>query len=346
LYDAILDFVQKPTDEKTFERLALEAFAFQYEQIAPYKTLCDRRGAAPGSVDSWREVPPVPVLAYSSVELASAEPKEVFRSSGTTDGARSTHHHPFPDLYRAVIDATFAVHCLPQAGRIETLSLIPTREDVVDSSLGFMAEHILQRHGGGQSTTAFGPRGVDGRALRSWLSARQRTGAPILILTTSFALVQMLDALGRLGLRFRLPAGSVLFDTGGTKGKTEEVSRDELVSRVGQELGLPPSRIVREYGMTELTSHFYTRALTGGDRDLFYPSPWTRVRVLDPETLQELPDGETGLLAIFDLANIGSAIHLLTEDLGRCEGDGFRLEGRATGAELRGCSLAAEELGG
>jgi hypothetical protein len=68
------------------------------------------------------------------------------------------------------------------------------------------------------------------------------------------------------------------------------------------------------------------------------------VRALDPLTLAELPSGRTGLLAIFDLANVGSALHLLTEDLGAVEGEGFRLAGRAPDADLRGCSLLAEEL--
>ena len=38
------------------------------------------------------------------------------------------------------------------------------------------------------------------------------------------------------------------------------------------------------------------------------------------------------------------AVHVLTEDLGSRDGDGFRLLGRASGADLRGCSLTAEEL--
>ena len=49
-------------------------------------------------------------------------------------------------------------------------------------------------------------------------------------------------------------------------------------------------------------------------------------------------------VAIFDLANLSSAVHLLTEDLGRLEDGRLHLEGRAAGAELRGCSLTAEEL--
>jgi hypothetical protein len=35
---------------------------------------------------------------------------------------------------------------------------------------------------------------------------------------------------------------------------------------------------------------------------------------------------------------------VLTENLGSIEGKGFRLLGRAAGAQLRGCSLTVEEL--
>jgi hypothetical protein len=97
--------------------------------------------------------------------------------------------------------------------------------------------------------------------------------------------------------------------------------------------------------MTELTSQAYTRALVGGVPGLFVAPRWMRVRALDPLSLAELPMGESGILAILDLANLGSALHLLTEDLGRVESEGFRLDGRAGDAELRGCSLLAEEMG-
>jgi hypothetical protein len=340
-----------------FEELALAAFAYQLERIAPYRRMCERRGATPGVVADWRRIPMIPTAAFKSTTLAAAPPVEVFRSSGTTGGVggpgevgveRSIHHHPFPDLYRQTIDAAFPAFCLPwlaPGGRLPILSLIPTRSQLPDSSLSFMAEHVVSRWGSPESRTAIGPRGVEAAAARSWAGARQRAGAPVLILATAFALAQWLDALDdRLGLRFRLPAGSVVFETGGFKGRTKELSRSELLTRVQTFLGVPAGFVVREYGMTELTSQGYTRVLLDGDTDLFVTPPWMRVRIVDPETLEEAQAGRPGLIAVLDLANLGSALHLLTEDLGVAEGDGFRLLGRAAGAELRGCSLAAEEL--
>jgi hypothetical protein len=335
-----------------FEELALAAFAFQFEGVAPYRRLCEGRGAVPGQVTDWRQVPPVPTAAFKTLELAAAPPVEVFRSSGTTAGpeARSVHRHPFPDLYRAAIDASFPRFCLlipgpgPAAGKVPMLSLVPGRAQAPDSSLAFMIDHVLARWGAPESAAAFGPRGVEAARARSWAAARQRDRRPALVLGTSLALLQWLETLARQDLRFRLPAGSAVFDTGGFKGRGREVAPEELLARLDERLGVPPERVVREYGMTELTSQLYTRALAGGDADLFVAPHWVRVRVLDPETLAEAPPGRPGLVALFDLANLGSAVHLLTEDLGTIEPGGLRLRGRAAGAELRGCSLAVEEL--
>lgn len=344
IVDRIARFVHDPASA-VFEDLALEAFAFDFERVEPFRRLCEGRGIGPGTLASWEEIPPVPTAAFKSLVLAAAPAREVFRSSGTTGGeeSRSVHHHPYPDLYRLTIDQSFPRFCLP-LGSVPMLSLIPTREQLPDSSLSFMVDHVLARWGGPGSVTAFGPRGVEVAKARSWAGARQREHRPVLVLATAFALAQWLEGLERMDLRFRLPPGSAVFETGGFKGRTQELTREELVEKLGIWLGVPPGSVVREYGMTELTSQCYTRALAEGDPGLFVAPPWVRVRILDPATLEEAPAGTPGLISVFDLANLGSAVHVLTEDLGVAEGEGFRLLGRAEGAELRGCSLVVEEL--
>lgn len=346
LLERIAGFFRSP-DPAEFEGLALQAFAFQYRRIAPYRRLCESYGVEPGSISDWRQIPAVPVLAFNTLELHAATAAEVFRSSGTIGDERSVHHHPFPDLYRRVIDATFPGYCLDESlgDQPPMLALVASRQQIQDSSLGFMVDHVLRRHGGPGSGYAFGERGVEADDAGEWCAARQGDGRPGLILATSFALAQWLDTLTERGERFRLPAGSAIFDTGGFKGRTRELSREELSARLERRLGVADKRVVREYGMTELTSQFYTRALTGGDRELFVGPPWLKARVFDPETMAEAPAGTTGVLAVFDLANVGSAVHLLTQDLAVDEGGGFRLRGRASDAELRGCSLTVEQLG-
>lgn len=353
IVDEIQGFVMAP-DRRQFRQLARRAFEFQYEAIEPYRRFCDAQGKQPGKVLDWEEVPAVPATAFKTLRLAAAPPQEIFRSSGTTAGndRRSVHHHPFPALYRRVIDVSFPGRCLPKA-EPPVLSLIPPRRVLPDSSLSFMADHILARHAGEGSLEVVSERGLDVDAAVDWIGARDHQ--PVLVLTTALAWLELLDHLACRRKRPRLHAKSVVFETGGFKGRKRQVERKDLVAWTTELLQLSPSRMVREYGMTELTSQAYTAVLAGGDPDVFVPPSWMRVRALDPYSLQPLAAGRTGLLSIFDLANIGSALHIITEDLASivsldndndpgCQG--FRLHGRAGGTELRGCSLSVEELSG
>lgn len=338
-------FIQDPQAEG-FNALALDVFRWQCEHSETLRRLCDRRGRSPDEIEDWSEVPTVPARGFKTTDLAFLPPEVVFRSSGTTQPERSVHGHAHLALYRTVIEHTFPLACLTTPPPVPMLSLIPSSQSLPDSSLSFMIDFVLERFANSDSVTALGAHGVQFTTARSWLGTAQRHGRAAVVLATGLALKQLLDAFERRDLRFRLPAGSVLFETGGTKGRIQEIPRDELLRAVRYRLGLEATQLVREYGMTELTSHFYTDALHGGDPDVFVPPPWTRVRVLDPRTLDPVEPGQEGLLAIFDLANLSSAVHILTEDLGREVSAGFSLTGRAQGAELRGCSLAAEELAG
>ncbi len=108
-------------------------------------------------------------------------------------------------------------------------------------------------------------------------------------------------------------------------------------------LGIVPSSVINEFGMTELLSQRYAPLALGGPLPLCGP-PWLLSRALHPETLEELPEGEVGLLNHFDLANVGSVCSVLTEDLGAVRENAVRWVGRSPGAPPRGCSLATTEL--
>jgi acyl-coenzyme A synthetase/AMP-(fatty) acid ligase len=123
------------------------------------------------------------------------------------------------------------------------------------------------------------------------------------------------------------------------------MSRDELYGALEERLGVPAARCVNQYGMTELGSQFYDTVLRfpGTPRRKLGP-PWVRVRLVDPVTGEDVPEGQDGILVIVDLANTGSILALQTQDVGRRIGDGFEVLGRAAGAEARGCSIAADEM--
>ena len=130
-------------------------------------------------------------------------------------------------------------------------------------------------------------------------------------------------------------------ETGGYKGRSRELAKESLHGLIGSTLGLPADRILCEYGMCELSSPAYDaadRCLAPGERSFQFPA-WARVRIVSPENGREVAVGETGLVQIVDLANVASCLAIQTEDLGVRTNDGFRLLGRASTAEAKGCSL-------
>ncbi len=166
----------------------------------------------------------------------------------------------------------------------------------------------------------------------------------MLVLATSFGLVHWLDALG--GRVAPLPAGSRVMQTGGTKGRSREVSAAELRRDVARAFAVPERDVIGEYGMTELSSQFWeaTAVDPSAAPGVYVEPPWARVVPVDPVTLRPVAPGATGIARIEDLANVDSAFAILTQDLVRRAGGGFELLGRAAGAPPRGCSLALEEM--
>ncbi len=165
---------------------------------------------------------------------------------------------------------------------------------------------------------------------------------PVLLLGTAFSYVHLLDFMGEQ--RLNLPAGSRLLETGGYKGRSRVLPKAELHRLVIERLHIPASEVICEYGMSELSSQAYDGmagiCTESHNRVLQFP-PWAKVQIVSPETGQEVAEGQTGLIRMFDLANVYSVMAIETEDLAVHRGDGFELIGRAAQAEPRGCSLMA-----
>ena len=107
-----------------------------------------------------------------------------------------------------------------------------------------------------------------------------------------------------------------------------------------QHLGLGENEVWNEYGMTEISSQFYSRGISNPHRG----APWVRALVIDPESGRECAEGETGSLRILDLANVGSCCAVQTRDLAVRKGEAFELLGRDPAALPRGCSRLADEV--
>ena len=354
---AILEFIgrgmEPPPDEGAFNALALRLFAHQFAHNPPYRRLCERRGRTPASVSAWRQIPPVPIGAFKELTLACAPPDQAvatFMTSGTTrPEKRGKAYHTTLELYDASMRPNFAAHVLPDGARLPFFLLFPPPSVLPHSSLSHYLEVGVMAFGAAGSGWFLGEKGLDGAGLTEALRNAEGSGQPVGSIGASFAFVHFLDYCAERGLRFRLPPGSRIMDTGGFKGRSREIGRDELYRLFGETFGIPATYCVNMYGMTEFSVQFYDvtlrRHVAGKAPASFKVGPpWSRTRVIDPETGEDKPAGEVGVLLHVDLANRNTVCAILTEDLGRTVGEGFELLGRVQGAEARGCSMAIDEF--
>ncbi|MCA9613337.1 MAG: acyl-protein synthetase [Sandaracinus sp.] len=317
---------------ETRDALLADLRAYQAAHVVPYGRLV--RGRGPDAA--------MPTDVFRFARVAShpdTDDVRVFRTSGTTSGARG--EHPFADLslYDRAAKAWASRMLFPE-GSMRLVVLAPHEDDAPDSSLSYMLSRF-ETWFGTETTFCWKDGVLDVDALRHAL----RTDEPVALLGTSFAFVFAEDALAAEDTRFTLAPGSRVMQTGGFKGRTREIAPAAMLSMLAARFGVGEDRVVAEYGMTELSSQAYETTLVAptAPRQLRFPA-WVRVTAVDPVSLEPLPTGETGLLRIDDAANLDSVCALQTADLARVHADGsFELFGRAPGATPRGCSLAVEE---
>jgi hypothetical protein len=245
-------------------------------------------------------------------------------------------------------------HACERAGesRLKMLFLTPPPEAAPHSSLAHMFECVRREFGGpGSSFTgrvdASGAWTLDLVRTRADLVQAAEANTPIALFGTAFNFVHLLDDLAAHPLPRMLPAGSRVMETGGYKGRSRAVPKAELHAMLARHLGVRADYIVSEYGMSELSSQAYDGAIRGaeprvsdhGALRVFQFPPWARAQIISPESGREVEEGETGLIRVYDLANVRSVLSIQTEDLGIRHGTGFELIGRASLAEPRGCSL-------
>jgi hypothetical protein len=322
LESRLLAWIGDPARED-FEEILLEIHAFQQAANPAYRRYCERLPAA----QRWTQIPALPqqVFKHGAVRcFDAAETARTFRTSGTTGEGWGEHHFKSLALYEAAARAGWRRAGLAAEG---ILPLVAPAAEAPFSSLSQMASWLAPE---------FFVRAGAGcwDALAARLAGAR---GPVVLFGTALAFLDWFERLGERTLS--LPPGSLAVETGGYKGTRRQLAKEELYALFGARLGLRPESVVNEYGMTELSSQFYARGIGAPHRG----PHWARAVVIDPESGAEAAEGATGVLRIYDAANLGSVCAVQTQDLAIRRGDEFELLGRDPAALPRGCSRAADE---
>jgi hypothetical protein len=356
IYDEVLSFIEAPRPE-TFERLALAVFRYQFENVPVYRQYCVAYGASPEKVSVLDQIPAVSTVAFKYAEVHNTAECDsptalTFLTSGTSKGftERGTHRVPRPEVYRASAIRHLRRMLFPDGSRMAMLALHPTADLMPESSLSTMLSWCIELFGTKSVLCAATPNGIDTNAVIDFLEDVQAQGLPVCIFGTTAASAKLFESIEGRGRMLRLPEGSRLMDTGGSKGQLIPLTPIEVVKRAHACLGIEPALVINEYGMTEMCSQLYDatpfNSDFAGDRRhrVKLAPPWLRPTILDPVTLRPVAEGQVGLVGFFDLANVGSISALMTEDFGFLQNGAVVILGRVAAGGARGCALSIDEF--
>jgi phenylacetate-coenzyme A ligase PaaK-like adenylate-forming protein len=282
----------------------------------------------PEEVSTIDQIPFLPIEFFKShrVITGNEEISRVFESSGTTGMLTSKHYLTDERLYLESLESGFR-HFFGDPAGYCFLALLPAYLERSGSSLVYMMNHLigLSDH----PLSGFYLRNLSELAdnLRK-LEAEQH---PTILIGVTFALLDLAE-------QFAIPLKTTkIIETGGMKGRREEMTREEVHAALTTAFGVPA--VGSEYGMTELLSQAWS---TGNG--IFRTPPWMKILIRDPyNPFRHLPAGKSGGIDVIDLANRNSCSFIQTQDLGRLLPDGsFEVLGRFDNAVLRGCNLMVQ----
>lgn len=314
-----------------FESLALKVFSFQYHHNKIYQHFCTSLKILPGDVTCVEQIPFLPIQFFKSKDIGSTsfDPEIIFESSGTTGSVNSRHRVKKISLYEESFKNAFQFFYGDIKNRC-IIGLLPSYLERGSSSLVYMVNEWIKESG----NEAGGFYLYDHEKLHQTLLQNEAAHIPTLLIGVTYAL---LDFAEKYPLHLQ---HTVVMETGGMKGRREELTREEVHAILKERLGL--TEIHSEYGMTELLSQAYS---FGHGR--FNTPPWMKVLIRaedDPFNVMSNHKMNTalvsGVINIIDLANLYSCTFLATDDVGKLYADGsFEVLGRLDNSDIRGCGL-------
>ena len=313
---------------KDFEALALEVFQYQAKNNETYSKYVNHLEIIPGNIHQLDRIPFLPIEFFKTFKIITGKdvPGKIFTSSGTTGSGTSKHYITDISWYMESFTRTFQYfygnpeqYCL--------LALLPFYLEREGSSLIYMMDYLIRNSKNPES--GFYLDKLDILAEKIILLREQNQ--KILLFGVSFALLNLAE-------KYKPDlSGQIVMETGGMKGRREEITREELHEVLNKAFN---TKVIHsEFGMTELLSQAYSK----GD-GIFHTPLWMKVLIRDSyDPFFYVKKGQSGGINVIDLANYNSCSFIETKDLGRLlPNGGFEVLGRFDSSDVRGCNLMLE----
>ncbi|KPH12676.1 acyltransferase [Chryseobacterium sp. ERMR1:04] len=315
--------------EQDFLDAALKTFRYQYENIEIYRKFVDYLKINPDEVSELTKIPFLPIEMFKNHQIVDKNGSAdlYFQSSGTTQMNLSKHFIADENIYQESIYKSFE-QFIGKPEDFIFLGLLPSYLEKQNSSLIYMVDYLMKKSAKPENGY-FLYNHSDLFELLNTLKDKK-----VILFGVSFALLDFLDYCDSNAQTFAFSDTLTIIETGGMKGRKEEMTKDELLTILQE--GFKTDKIYSEYSMTELLSQAYSLG-----ENVYQCPNWMRILVRNAEDpFNYEKEGRTGAINIIDLANIHSCAFIATQDLGKTLPEGkFQVLGRIDHSDIRGCSL-------
>ena len=318
-------------NQSDFLTSCLETFHYQYNNIEVYRKFVDYLKINPNEIDAIEKIPFLPIEMFKNHLILDQNFKteNYFQSSGTTQiQTRSKHFIADFNWYEQSIERSFE-QFIGKPEDFIFLGLLPNYSENQNSSLIYMVDYLMKKSGKPENGYFL----YNHKELFNLIQELQNEDKKIILFGVSFALLDYLDFCKTQQLLHSKTQQLTIIETGGMKGRKEEMTKDELLNIFRE--GFSTDKIYSEYSMTELLSQAYSLG-----ENLYDTPDWMRILLRNTEDpFSYVEDGKTGAINIIDLANIHSCSFIATQDLGKIGEGKFQVLGRIDHSDIRGCSL-------
>ena len=316
-----MDFL-KIDSEKSFEKLSLELFNFHHRENENYRNFCDNINIDLSKINCIEKIPFLPIVLFKNkkISIKNINHEIIFESSGT-GGLKSKHFIKDLELYNKSIEECFK-NFYGEISDYVIIGVTPSVESKNNSSLIYMINQLIKKSNKKESQFL-----MNSDIFYSLTRKLERENKKYIVYGLSHALLDLLD-----GKDYNLKE-SIFIETGGMKGLRDEIEKDKLHKIISD--GFNTNNVHSEYAMTELLSQSYS-----SEKQVFMTPAWKKVLIKDFNDPLKVKRNGRGFLNIIDLANKYSCPFISTEDVGEVyENGNFKLFGRGSDADLRGCNL-------
>ncbi|UCG78627.1 MAG: acyl-protein synthetase [Nitrospirota bacterium] len=348
LTEDVLSFIEAGVDVEVpdFNNYCLRMFALHYKVNKIFREFCEAKKVKPGDISRWEDIP----MVYNDVfktHLVASFPVEKSVMACLTGGTTSLTQRGriFRDEWgqklvftaNRVMTGSYLFPDFEAGKRCRILILAPSPELAPSMGMAIGIDQTRRHFGTDDSMFLLGKSGIHINDMIKALRESEASGVPVALIGATSAYVYFFQACKRKKMSFKLPPGSRICDGGGYRGRFGKVTRDDYYDMVEGTLGIPNSHCVNVLGEAETATNLFddslrrcVKGLPPKQRTRPVP-PWSRVLAMNIDDLSPLPDGEVGLLAHWDLANIPTVLAVITDNLGYTTdgGRGCEMVGRA-----------------